>query len=333
VAARSGVVIKGIDALERGYRATDILFDKTGTLTKDDLSVVHEHIAPVPNLPQHETEGLVKALVTGNNHPVSIAINRYLADRSLPELDMEEIQSVPGFGIQGSWNGHDIKAGSPHWLSLTSVPAVIEILERRLTAFAVTVDGEFVLVYGLRGSTRDDAPAVIRALQRKNIRCHIVSGDNEKAVQDVATDVDIDPANVLARCSPKQKRDYVEHLQSSGRVVLFCGDGTNDAVAVAQANIGMQIGTASDVTKGVCDVTLLGGLDGILFFLDVSKRSFRRIRFNFVWSAVYNVFAILLASGALVKFRIPPAYAGLGEIVSVAPVVLAAMTLIWVKQW
>lgn len=333
MAARSGVVIKGVDALERGYKATDVLFDKTGTLTKDDLTVVHEYKGSEPNTPKDAALDLAKALVNGNNHPVSTAVQRHLADRPLPEVELEHIQSVPGSGIQGTWHSRVVKAGNPHWLSVTAEPPVNKILDRGLTAFCITIDGELLLAYGLRSSIREEAQAVISALKRHNIRCHVVSGDNENAVQEVARTVGIDPSNILARCTPIQKKEYVEQLQSTGRVVLFCGDGTNDAVAVAQANVGMQIGNASDVTKGVCDVTLLSGLDGIICFLDVSKRSFRRIVFNFVWSAVYNVFAILLASGAFVKFRIPPAYAGLGEIVSVAPVVLAAMSLIWLETW
>ncbi|KAK3723892.1 hypothetical protein LTR37_001376 [Vermiconidia calcicola] len=333
VAARSGVVIKGVNALERGYKATDVLFDKTGTLTKDDLTVVHEYIASAVNTPRDTALGLAKAMVTGNNHPVSTAIQRHLENQPLPGVELKHVQSVPGSGIQGTLDGRGIKAGNPHWLSVTTEPAIIGILDRGLTAFCVSIDDELLLAYGLRSSIREEAPAVISALQRHNIRCHIVSGDNENAVREVAATVGIDPTDALARCAPVQKKEYVEQLQSTGRVVLFCGDGTNDAIAVAQANVGMQIGNASDVTKGVCDVTLLSGLDGILFFLNVSKRSFRRIVFNFIWSAVYNVFAIMLASGALVKFRIQPAYAGLGEIVSVVPVVLAAMSLIWVERW
>lgn len=112
---------------------------------------------------------------------------------------------------------------------------------------------------------------------------------------------------------------------------MFCGDGTNDAVAVAQANIGAQMGGAlssSDVTQGAADVILLAGLDGIPFLLNVSRVAFNRMIFSFVWSAVYNVLAILLASGAFVTFRLEPAFAGLAEIVSVLPVIFAATSML-----
>lgn len=112
------------------------------------------------------------------------------------------------------------------------------------------------------------------------------------------------------------------------KIVLFRGGGTNDAVAVEQVNVGGQFGTASDVARATADVVLMGGLDGLLGLLDLSKHSFRRIVFNFVWSALYNVFAILLAGGVFVKIRIPSACAGLGEVVSVVPVIVGVFTLL-----
>ena len=117
-----------------------------------------------------------------------------------------------------------------------------------------------------------------------------------------------------------------------GKVTLFRGDGTNDAVAVAQANVGVQIESSSEVTRATADMGLLSNLEGVVNLLDASKAAFRRVIFNFVWSAVYNVFAILFAGGAFVKVRIPPAYAGLGENVSVLPVVVAALTMPKVKS-
>ena len=333
VAARSGVIIKGVDALERGYKVTDVLFDKTGTLTMHDLEVVREDLRSSAEVSEDVTIGLARALVASNNHPVSSAISRHLQDRKSAHIKLEDVESVPGSGIQGTWEGRVVRAGNPYWLGTTDDHTVVEIAGRGQTALCVTVDDHLVLVHGLRSTVRNEAAAVVSALHGRNVRCHIVSGDHEQAVRDVAYAVGIPPDGVMARCTPTRKKEYVEQLQSQDHVVLFCGDGTNDAIAVAQANVGMQIGTASDVTKGVCDVTLLRGLDGVLEFLNVSKRSFHRITFNFVWSAVYNVFAILLASGALVKVRITPAYAGLGEMVSVVPVVLAAISLIWKTRW
>jgi Cd2+-exporting ATPase len=190
----------------------------------------------------------------------------------------------------------------------------------------VTVGGHLAAVLGLKSQLREGAAAVIQDLHRRQISVHIVSGDARKVVEGVAGDLGIPQQNVASERTPAQKQDYVRELMEAGKITLFCGDGTNDAVAVAQANVGVQIESSSDVTRATADVILLRNLDGVVNLLDVSKAAFRRITFNFLWSAVYNVAAILLASGAFVKVRIPPAYAGLGEIVSVLPVIVVALT-------
>ncbi|OTA31894.1 hypothetical protein BTJ68_09226 [Hortaea werneckii EXF-2000] len=333
VAARAGVVIKEADAIERGYKTTDVVFDKTGTLTKADLTVATMSGPQMRNVTHEEALALTNILVSGNSHPVSQAIGLYLKGHDGLEPKIDHVNSVPGAGIEAKWKSFTVKAGNPYWNSTDTEPCVRDIIEAGMTAFSVTIDGALILAFGLHSQIRDEAASVVQALQRQNIRCHIVSGDTDKAVQGIASRVGIEASNVASRHSPAQKMEFVKQLQSDGRIVLFCGDGTNDAVAIAQANVGVQVGTASDVTNGVCDVTLLGGLEGILALLDISKRAFSRITFNFVWAAVYNVFAVLLASGALVKFRIPPAYAGLGEIVSVCPVIAAAVSLIRERKY
>lgn len=330
VAAQVGVVIKEADAIKRGYKTSDVVFDKTGTLTKGDLAVAHKTVPPVHGITEEEALALTSTLVDGNSHPVSMAITAYIKEHD--RLDITDVNFVPGAGIEAKWNSFSVKAGNPYWTSSDDHPGVREIIEAGMTAFCVTVGGSLVLAFGLTSTIRDEAAYVIETLQRKKIRCHIVSGDTERTVHNIASRVGINIENAAWRHSPAQKMEYVKRQQSDGRIVLFCGDGTNDAVAIAQANVGVQMGVASDVTNVVCDVTLLGGLEGVLALLGLSKRAFARITLNFVWTAVYNVFAILLASGAFVKFRIPPAYAGLGELVSVLPVVAAAATLLWGKN-
>lgn len=329
VAAKAGVVIKEADAIERGYKTTDVVFDKTGTLTKGDLIVAQESFSPFANVTKEEALALTRELVSGNKHPVSLAMSSYLEEHDRLDTPPIDVTSIPGAGISAKWNSSSIKAGNPYWTSTSTEPTVHSIIEAGMTAFCITLNDSLIAAFGLTSTLRDEAASVVKTLQSKNITCHIVSGDTHNSVLKIASRVGIDVENIASRSSPAQKMEYVKHLQSSNRIVLFCGDGTNDAVAVAQANVGVQIGSASDVTNGACDVTLLGGLEGLLTLLGISRRAFKRITFNFVWTAVYNVFAILLASGAFVKFRIPPAYAGLGEIVSVGPVIGAAVSLIW----
>jgi len=201
-----------------------------------------------------------------------------------------------------------------------------------LTTLIVTQDDRPLAIFGLHVRLRPEAESVIGNLKARGIAVHLVSGDQKIAVESVAKTLNIPADCVASECTPAQKQQYIAALMEDGsRYVMFCGDGTNDAVAVAQANLGAQMGgglTSSEVTQGAADVVLLNGLQGIPFLLDVSKASFHRMAFNFVWSAIYNVLAVTMASGAWVNFRIPPRYAGLGEMVSVVPVVLAAMSML-----
>ncbi|KAK6496292.1 hypothetical protein TWF481_002317 [Arthrobotrys musiformis] len=330
VAARSGVIIKQADVIERGHKVTDVVFDKTGTITKGDLTVVHEQL--FPHLDASDVLSIAKPLTKENQHPVSMAVATHLQQHSIVFAKLENVESIPGAGIQCEWQGSIIKAGNPYWLNIEDHPEVSTLIEQGMSLFCITSDSILVAAFGLKANIREEAKQVIADLQRRQIKCHILSGDGPRVVEDVATAVGIPLTNTASRHSPAQKQHYIKELMSSGRTVLFCGDGTNDAVAVAQANVGVQIGTTSDITRATADVVLLGGLDGILILLDISKRSSRRIIFNFAWSAIYNVFAILLAAGAFVKARIPPAYAGLGEVVSVVPVIVAALTLSMTKR-
>jgi Cd2+-exporting ATPase len=312
LAARGGIIIKSVDVTERGFKVTDVVFDKTGTLTQPELEVVHEE----------GNFSLVKAVVAKDPHPVAKAVAASLEKHVCQPLKVTNVKSVPGGGIECLWEGKLVRAGNPRWAGAKVA------LEG--TVMCLTVDGELTASFALKSTLRPEANRVVEELRQRRIAVHIVSGDAPNAVNDVANSLGIE--HVAAQRTPAQKQDYVRALMDEGKTVLFCGDGTNDAVAVAQAHVGVQMESSSDVTRATADVVLLGSLEGVVQLLDVSKAAFRRIVFNFVWSAVYNFFAIILAGGATVKFRIPPAYAGLGEIVSVLPVIAVALTMPKVKK-
>lgn len=330
VAARAGVIIKQAHATERSFKVTDIVFDKTGTLTTGQLEVVGHQIH-VTSLPTSQIFAVTYALVKDDTHPVAQAVASKLNSEVASKEILESLKSIPGCGIEATWTGRQVKAGNPEWLGVAAQLQMKSETQGH-TLLCVTIDGRLIVSFRLTSTIRLEAHSVIRAIQQRNIICHIVSGDRHGAVLNVATSLGINGQNIASRRSPADKQLYIETLRNNKKTVLFVGDGTNDAVAIAAANVGVQIGATSDVTRAVADVVLLGGLDGILTLLDVSKQSYYRILFNFVWSAVYNIFAILLASGAFVRVRIAPRYAGLGEIVSVLPVVFAALTMLNVKQ-
>ena len=159
----------------------------------------------------------------------------------------------------------------------------------------------------------------------------IISGDEIGAVQKVVTELGIPSSNIKPRSTPLEKQHHVKELMQIGEnTVLFCGDGINDAAALAQASVGLHINNGTGVAQSAVDAVLLRpSLSGILVLIDLSRDSHRRIVFNFVWAAVYNVFAVLLAAGAFIKVRLPPEYARLGEAVSILLVILVALQLQW----
>ncbi|KAF4463340.1 copper-transporting P-type ATPase [Fusarium albosuccineum] len=329
IAARGGVIIKSAECTERARKVTDVVFDKTGTITEGELDVLDTNFVEAD---RDESMAITKALVSGNTHPVSAAVAKYVSQYATPDAKLDDVRVIPGAGVEASYNGTVIRAGNPRWTDTDSLPIVRQFQDEGMTLLIVTRNTVPIAVYGLRTRIRPEAGRVIAQLTRRKIGVHIVSGDQARAVEMVAAQVSI--TNIASQHTPSQKRDYVASLMERGKTVMFVGDGTNDAVAVTQADVGVQLGSvlsASDVTRGAADVALLAGLEGIPFLLDVSRISFSRMVFNFVWSAVYNVLAILLAAGAFVNFRIPPAYAGLGEIVSVVPVILAAATMLVTK--
>ena len=342
IAARNGVVIKSTEITERARKVTDVIFDKTGTITEDELDVVEEmEMAVVGDA--DEALSIAKALVTGNKHPVSMAVAKHLEQRDITPAAVDDVQIVPGRGVGAFYKGARVCAGNPQWAGGEEEEQVTRLQQAGMTLLVVSHDSTPIVVFGLRTRIRPEAKEVVSELIRRGITVHMVSGDQKKAVEDVAAEVGIE--NVAARCSPREKAEYVaalrptapkkkRRLEASKQVIMFVGDGTNDAGAVAAADIGVQVGSASsasEVTRGAAHVVLLSGLQGVPFLLDISAVSFRRMVFNFVWSGVYNVSAILLASGALIKVRVPPAYAGLGELVSVLPVVAAAFTMLLTK--
>jgi Cu2+-exporting ATPase len=206
------------------------------------------------------------------------------------------------------------------------------------TVLCFTIDGELKVVFGLEDELRSDAAETVRTLQDRGVSVHVVSGDDDGAVRTLASKLGIPDDNVRSRSSPADKKNYIQTLlgKASERkkpVVVFCGDGTNDAVALAQATIGVHMNEGTDVAQSAADVVLMRPLlAGILTMMNASRKSVNRIKFNFAWSFVYNTLAVLLAAGAFVNARIPPEFAGLGELVSVLPVIAAAVLLRWSKM-
>ncbi|KAK2737479.1 P-type cation-transporting ATPase 2 [Colletotrichum kahawae] len=342
VAAGKGVIFKSADSIEVAYKTLHVVFDKTGTLTHGKLSVSREsYVTGDPEA----TKSLLLGLVGSIKHPVSAAVAAHLKANGISPAPVSDSKTLTGKGVEGTISGRMLRAGNSRWLCLSSDPAVESFLSQGYTVFCFTVDGTLVALFALEDSVRPEAFATVSKLQASNVSVHILSGDDDGAVQAVASQLNIPEVNVHSRCNPADKQEYIQQLlatpstnvSKSGNkpkkpVVMFCGDGTNDAVALAQATIGVHMNAGTDVARSAADVVLMRpSLTGILTAIAVSRKAIHRIAFNFSWSFVYNLFAILLGSGAFVNARIPPEFAGLGELASVLPVIAAAVLLRWSK--
>jgi P-type E1-E2 ATPase len=316
--------------VEIARNVSHVIFDKTGTLTQGKLSVEAEEY---PMGTADPLAPMLLGLTTNSMHPVSTAIAAHMKALGHQPSKVENVMSVAGKGIEATWNGSTIRAGNPHWLGFEDSPIVHKIFSLGLTMFCISIDGELVAAFGLRDLLRPDAIDMINQLKKRSIEVSIVSGDNEEAVKSVARLLGIPESHFRSRWSPGDKQVYVkEVLVPKESVIMFCGDGTNDAMALAQASIGMHMNEGTDIAQSAADAILMRpSLSDILTLIDLSKVFYRRVIFNFIWAFVYNVFAILLAAGAFPNTRIPPQYAGLGELVSVLLVIAIATQLKWAR--
>lgn len=343
VSAERGVIIKSADPIELAYKASHVVLDKTGTLTQGRLTVAGE-MWLLGQESQANSKSLLLSLLVSNKHPVSAAVATQLQSAGItPAAKALDASTLTGKGVEAiTSSGSVLRAGNSRWLGLSQDSRVQSILSQGHTTFCFMVDDTLVAIFGLQDSLRPDSLDTVEQLHKRGISVHVISGDDDAAVRAVTTQLSIPDDRVRSRCTPADKQAYVQELLDtpngkSAPTVIFCGDGTNDAVALAQATIGVHMNDASgtDVAKSAADVVLMRpSLAGIITLVNVSRKSMGRIAFNFGWSFVYNVFAILLGGGAfssLHNARIPPEFAGLGELVSVLPVILAAMLLRWEK--
>jgi Cu2+-exporting ATPase len=328
--SKSGVIFKSAGAIEVAYKTSHVVLDKTGTLTKGNMNVAIENY----NEHGRDQMALLLGLLSDSKHPVSVAVKNHLKEKGILASAVPGAINVIGCGVESQLDGQSLKAGNARWLNLPTNSLVQPVLSRGYTTFCFTIDGVLCAVFGLEDSLRDSAEYLVSNLHQRGISVHVVSGDDDGSVNNVATKLGITESNVHARSSPADKQTYIKKLMDdftdTKPVVIFCGDGANDAVALAQATIGIHINEGSDIAQSAADVVLMRpDLSGVLTVIDASNASVRRIKFNFGWSFVYNTFAVLLAAGAFVKARIPPEFSGLGELVSVLPVIAAAVLLRW----
>jgi P-type Cu+ transporter len=300
--ARAGVLIKNAEALERLEKIDTLVVDKTGTLTEGKPKVVA--LRPAPGVGEDELLKLAASLERGSEHPLASAIVRAATDRNLSLAKVEGFESVSGKGVTGTIDGRKVTLGNRSMMqaALIDVGAregvAEELRNGGATAIFAALDGKASGVIAIADPIKATTPDAVRALQDAGVRVMMLTGDNRATAEAVGGKLGV--AEIEAEILPQDKGRVVERLRKEGRVVAMAGDGVNDAPALAAADVGIAMGTGTDVAIESAGVTLLrGDLLGIVAARRLSQATMRNIRQNLFFAFIYNALGVPIAAGVL----------------------------------
>ncbi|MDW6057130.1 heavy metal translocating P-type ATPase [Streptomyces sp. FXJ1.4098] len=300
--AQAGILIRSAEALETAHKLDTIVLDKTGTVTagKPVLTDVH----PTDGYGERELLALVAATEEMSEHPLATAIVIGARQRGLDLPTADAFDSVTGKGVRATADGHTILVGTARLLrdahidtgALDRVAA--DLSAQGKTPVLAAVDGAPAGVLAVADTLKNDSATAITALQRLGLDVLIITGDNARTAEAIARQVGV--ARVLAEVLPEHKADEIRRLQGEGRTVGMVGDGINDAPALAAADVGLAIGTGTDVAIEAADITLISGsLSGVVTAIRLSRATMRNIRQNLFFALIYNAIGVPIAAGAL----------------------------------
>ena len=300
--AEYGVLIRSAESLERAGKIKTVLLDKTGTLTRGEPEVT-DIIAATHSSPEEVLQWAASAEY-GSEHPLGKAIVRSAQDKGLPVIPFTTFNAIPGLGVAASLNGKNVLLGNLRLMTERGIPLnglherAEDLKEKGKTVMFLGSDNRVVGIIALADTIKPGAGETVRHLHRMGIEVGMITGDNKNTAQAIAREVGID--RVLAEVLPEHKAQEVKKLQDEGNVVAMVGDGINDAPALAQADIGIAIGTGTDVAMETGDITLIRGeLGGIVTAISLGKRTMRTIKQNLFWAFAYNTTLIPVAAGVL----------------------------------
>ncbi|MFF2187211.1 heavy metal translocating P-type ATPase [Streptomyces sp. NPDC058155] len=305
--AQLGILIKGPEVLESTRKVDTVVLDKTGTVTTGRMTLLGTHTAP--GTEESELLRLAGALEHASEHPIARAIATGAADRTGPLPTPEDFANVPGLGVQGVVEGHAVLVGRTKLLAEWEIHLSDELTARKeeaeqqgRTVVAVAWDGRARGILEVADAIKDTSTEAIRRLRALGLTPILLTGDNRAVAEAVATEVGISRQDVFAEVMPEDKVDVVKRLQGEGRSVAMVGDGVNDAAALAQADLGLAMGTGTDAAIEAGDLTLVtGDLRAAADAIRLSRRTLGTIKTNLFWAFGYNVAALPLAAAGLLN--------------------------------
>jgi len=324
--AEKGILIKGGEHLETAYRINAVVLDKTGTITKGQPEVTD--VVSVGDCSSEQILQLAAGAEKKSEHPLGMAIYEYAKEKLGVIPDPEEFQAIPGHGVSVVIDGKKVLVGTRKLMmeegiatdGVESVAAAME--EQGKTAMFLAYDGRLAGVIAVADVVKENSKAAIEELQHMGIDVYMMTGDNRRTAEAIARQVGI--RHVLAEVLPEHKAEEVEKLRKEGKVVAMVGDGINDAPALAMADVGMAIGTGTDIAMEAADITLMrGDLRAIPTAIRLSRRTMSKIKQNLFWAFIYNIIGIPFAAAG----RLNPIIAGAAMALSSVSVVTNSLSL------
>jgi Cu+-exporting ATPase len=303
--AENGILIKGAESLELAHKIQIIVLDKTGTLTEGKPTVTDfVTVRGTANSNELKLLQLAASVERNSEHPLGEAIVRYAQSQEVNLTDVKDFEAIAGSGVRGVVAGKSIALGTLRWMQeLGCDTEYLELRGRALEAASKTVvwmasEGKIEAILGIADALKPSSAQAVKALQKLGLEVAMLTGDNRATAESIAQSVGI--TRVFAEVRPDQKAAQIQALQGEGKIVAMVGDGINDAPALAASDVGIAIGTGTDVAIAASDITLISGdLQGIVTAIKLSRATMRNIRENLFFAFIYNIAGIPIAAGIL----------------------------------